>query len=152
MCKTDWFKQYKLKFTIKCKDKFNICALSNVSIHNCICQLPQFKLIFPCSGVSRHTIYLQPIDRGSILATNRLMSLKIDLPPGKLFMQTDLWYTKLNLLNGDILIPKWECPTVSGESNTPPQPKRWCVRMYLPTQNAGVWDVTSLSNWHRLWF
>jgi len=51
-----------------------------------------------------------------------------------------------------ILIPECECATVLAESNTPPTPQTLIIRMYPPTQNAGVWDVTSPSNWHRLWF
>jgi len=27
-----------------------------------------------------------------------------------------------------------------------PYPKFWIIKIYPPTQNAGVWDVTSLSN------
>ena len=54
-------------------------------------------------------------------------------------MQTDLWDTKLKLLNGDILIPEWECPTVLAENNTPTptqtlihkdvpaNTERWCI-------------------------
>jgi len=103
MCKTDWFKQYRIKFTITGLDKFNIvCALSNVAIHNCICQLPQFQLIFPSSGVNMYgnvsTANWQRLDtcqQQTHIDENRFA-------PGKLFMQTDLWYTKLKLLNGDI--------------------------------------------------
>jgi len=31
-------------------------------------------------------------------------------------------------------------------------PKLWFIRMYPPTKNVGVWDVTLLSNWLKLWF
>jgi len=43
-----------LKNYKKGRDKFNICACSNVAIHICICQLRQFLLILPCSGVDIH--------------------------------------------------------------------------------------------------
>ena len=46
-------------------------------------------------------IYLQPIDRGWTLANKRTV-VKNRFSPGKLFMQTDPCYTKLNILNGDI--------------------------------------------------
>jgi len=41
-------------------------------------------------------IYLHPIDMGwTLVVENRFA-------PGKLFMQSDMWYTKLKILNGDI--------------------------------------------------
>ena len=147
-------KQYRLKFTIKGWDKCNISTLLNVAIHNCICQLPQFQLIFPSAGVNRHGNISTDNWQGWTLANNRLVENRF--APGKLFMQTDLWYTKLKLLNRDNLLHTdfrmgmSDC--VSWKQYPRPHPQLWFIRMYPPTQNAGEWDVTSLSNWPRLWF
>jgi len=123
-----------------------------IAMHNCICQLPQFQFIFPSSGVNRRGNISTANWQGLNTCQHHTHVVENRLVPGKLFMQTDLWYTKLKLLNGDIMIPEWECPTVLAESNTPPTPQTLIIRMYPPTHNAGVWDVTSPSNWPRLWF
>ena len=110
------------------------------------------QLIFPSSGVNRHGNISTANWQGLDTCQQQTHVVEKRFAPGKLFMQTDLWCTKLKLLNGDIhciLISEWECPTVLAESNTPP-PQLWFIRMYQPTQNARVWDMTSLSKWPRL--
>jgi len=99
---TVWFKQYRFKFTIKGKDKFNMCARSIVAIHNCICQFPQFQLIYLISGVDRHGHISTANWQALNTCQQKTHVVENKFAPGKLFMQTDLWYTKLKLLNGDI--------------------------------------------------
>jgi len=80
-----------------------------------------FSLYFQVQEWICMEMYLQPIDRGWTFPNNRLISLKIDLP---LANCSDLWYTKLKLLNGDIY---W-FPNGNVYAIPPPHPKTLIIK------------------------
>jgi len=139
MCKTDFFKQYRLKlwYQVRTNSTYVLFQMLPFTTTCISANYYSFSSYFQVQRWICMEMYLQPIDRGLTLAKQQTHIVENRFAPGKLFMQTDLWYTKLKLLNCDmqcILISEWECPTVLAESNTPTPPhtfdSQWCTRQH----------------------
>ena len=82
---------------------FGICASSNVTIHICICQLLELQLISKFKVDRRGNTYIANWLRQDTCQRKTHVVEHIFVP-GIMFMQAELWDTKLKLLYGDIYV------------------------------------------------